>query len=205
MDYKTELTSKSAAKIKKTAMKIGKEKLTEHEEYLIEALEFIITKPKCWQAQSEVIKTLGITKGYNALPILKKLALQEFDSTIIYQRLGFSITLLEDIPNGELVFLKSALETDNPLLIAGACSALWYSEFVPSEDDINTIIKAVSEIVENEGRIITPRCYIAALAFLWPQSLTKEFLEECMHSKWKTLVEIAKSSLNGKRTKYLLM
>jgi hypothetical protein len=58
---------------------------------------------------------------------------------------------------------------------------------------------------ENEGNVITPRCYIAAACYTWPSELTKEFLAVCKESPWDGLVEIATDSFIGKKTKYVLV
>lgn len=205
MEYIEELKSKSAPRIKKAAAKISKQQLEGYGSPLLDALKTIIDKPKSWQAQSEVIRALGITNSTEASEYLTELAQIKFDSTVLYRDLGFAICLLDDIPNNRLAFLKSTLSSGNELLIAGACSALLYSRFIPTDSDIDTIIESITTIDTNEGQVMTPRCYIAALAYLWPQPKTKDFLESCLQSKWQGLVEIAQSSIDGKKTKYVLV
>jgi len=205
LEYIEELQTKSAPRIKKAAAKIGRQQLQGYGEYLLDALKSIINNPKSWQAQSEIIRALGITNCVEESEYLKGLLLFNFNSTILYRDLGFSICLLEDIPNNKLDFLKCTLSSGNELLISGACSALLYKKFIPSEQDIEKILESISSINTNEGNIITPRCYIAALAYLWPPHQTKKFLEACLQSKWSGLVEIAQSSINGKQTKYVLI
>ncbi len=205
LEYIEALKTKSAPEIKKAATKIGKQKLQGYGDYLLDALQFVIAKPKSWQAQSEVIRALGITNCVEASEYLKELLQFNFKSTILYRDLGFSLCLLDDIHNNKLDFLKSTLSSGNESLISGACSALLYKKFVPSENDIELILESIISITTNEGQVITPRCYIAALAYLWPPHKSKEFLEACLHSKWNGLVEIAQSSIGGKKTRYVLV
>ena len=205
MELIEQLQSKSAPKIKKAAVKIAKEKLTGYEEPLTDALKYLMLKPKSWQTQSKVIQAIGVTGSAASIPYLKELTLNEYEATVLYKDLGFSICLLEDIPNANINYLKSVLSSKNNLLISGVCSALLYSEFIPSNDDIIVIMNSIIEITEDEGQIITPRCYIAALAYLWPKNITNSFLEQCLKSNWNGLVEIAKSSIEGKKTRYVLV
>ncbi len=113
--------------------------------------------------------------------------------------------VINDLLHDNLEFLKSILNSQNELLIAGACSALLYEESAPSENDMVEIMEAIKSIDSNEGQVITPRCYIAALAYLWPPVAAKPFLELCAQSNWNGLVEIATSSLKGEKPKYVLV
>jgi hypothetical protein len=67
------------------------------------------------------------------------------------------------------------------------------------------IMEGIAEIDTNEGQVMTPRCYIAALAYLWPQSITKDFLGKCKQSNWTGLVEMATSSMSGEKPYYVLV
>jgi len=205
MELKEALESKSAPKIKKAAIKISKGKLGGYEEYLVNALKVLIQKPKSWQAQSEVIKALGITGSTKTLPYLKELSNQKFEAAILYRHLGFSICLLEDISSGSLVYAASVLKTSNDLLLSGVCAAILFSGFTPNDKEISQIIDSVADRNHDEGDIITPRCYIAAACYSWAPDLTKSFLLKCTKSLWPALVEIANDSLVGKKSKYVLI
>lgn len=133
------------------------------------------------------------------------MAASRFEATVLYRDLGFAICRLNDLVHNKLEFLKSILSSPNELLIAGSCSALLYEESVPPENDMVEIMNAVKSIDSNEGQVITPRCYIAALAYLWPTDASKSFLELCTQSNWNGLVEIATSSLKGEKPKYVLV
>jgi len=202
---KTELNSKSIPKIKKSASQIAKKEILGFEKELISALEFLMQKPKSWQAQSEVIKAIGITGSSDSVPYLSDLNLQKYDASIIYRDLAFSICMLKDIKRNELNYFNSILNTSNNMSISGACSALLYSGFIPKNEDIINILNIIAVFTEDEGQVITPRCYIAAACYSWPQELTKEFLSNCKNSPWSGLVDIAKDSSLGKKTKYILV
>jgi hypothetical protein len=172
---------------------------------LISALEVLIQKPKSWQAQSEVIKAIGITGSEKSLPYLKELSNQEFETTVLYRDLGFAICLLQDISKGSLVYTSSVLDTSNDLLLSGVCAAILFTGFIPNEKEIIQILDSVMDRNNNEGQIITPRCYIAAACYCWAPDLTKNFLLQCSKSSWLGLVEIANDSIVGKRSKYVLI
>lgn len=200
-----ELQSNSSARIEKAAKIVIKEKLTGLSNELLEALSTVIDKPKMWKSQSALIRAIGMTDCTNALPFLRELVGRKFDSTIIYRDLGFAITLLSDIFERNFIFYREAVNTRNVMLIAGCCSAILYSECLPSEEDVSVIISSISEIDADEGNIITPRCYIAAAAYKWPYPSVRPFLELCTRSKWSGLVDIANSSLHGSKCKQILV
>jgi len=104
-----------------------------------------------------------------------------------------------------LSFLFESIEKGNDLQISGACSAILYKKIIPKENDIKKIISGVSIFTEDEGRKITPRCYIAAIAYIWPKNEVKGFLESCKESSWPGLVEIAQDALEGKEPKIQLV
>lgn len=205
MKLAEELTSKSAPRIKKAAAKVAKEGIDGYESLLLAALPALIERPRSWKVQSEVIKALGITGSEKSLSYLKELSAREFESTVLYRDMGFSICLLEDIPRGQLNYAVSILETENDSLLAGVCSAILFSEYTPDPREITQIINAVIDREEHEGQVITPRCYIAAACYSWPPELTTGFLNKCTSSRWPGLVEIARDSLKGKKTKYILV
>lgn len=205
MEFKEELESKSVPRIKKAAEKIAKQKIAGYEALLLNALTLIIENPKSWQAQSHLIRAIGITGSDYSVPYLRELSSKEFGSTILYRDLGFAICRLSDLLHHKLDYLKSILFSHNVLLVSGSCSALLYEKIIPSENDMTEIMNAIVFVDSNESQIITPRCYIAALAYLWPASVTRPFLEKCAKSNWNGLVEIAASSLKCEKPKYVLV
>lgn len=50
VDFREELESKSAPKIKKAAEKIAKQRIDGYEDLLLAVLKILIEKPKSWQA-----------------------------------------------------------------------------------------------------------------------------------------------------------
>lgn len=200
MDINEVLKSKSAPRIKKAAENILKDHLAGHESQLIEASNYLLSKPKSWQAHSKVIRALGISGAKEALSHLKQLLSYDFDSTILYIDLGFSICSIVGVE-----YLKSILNTDNHSLLSGACSAILYNHITPDNESISKILTSIVSYDVNEGRIITPRCYIAAACYSWPMEVKEDFLYKCMESSWPTLVEISKDSLSGRKTKYTLV
>jgi len=205
MEIISELESSSSPRIRKAAEKISKQNILGNGKYLENALKEQIKNPKAWQTQSAIIRALGKTCCHEILPYLKELSMLEFSATKLYCDLGFSIFLLEKEESKKLAFLYSAIETSNPMLVSGVCSAILYTEFVPNNEDIEKIIKGISQFRENEAQIISPRTYIALVAYCWPESIVKPFLESCKDSSIALLVEIAESSLERKKSSYVLV
>lgn len=205
MEYKLDLESKSAPKIKKAAQKIFKAELQGYEKLLLGALDTLISKPRSWEAQSKVIRALGVTGSEKSLVYLKELTCKEFEATILYSDLGFSIFMLQDVPNKDFAYLESILNNSNDMFLAGACSGILFSGVIPPNGTITRLLSSIKGITENEGQVITPRCYIAAACYSWPKNLTQDFLQSCSKSSWSGLVEISNDSMAGKKTKYVLV
>lgn len=205
MEYVQLLESGSSQNIKKAAKAIAKNKADGYAPYLITALNNQIEKPKAWQTQCEIIKAIGTTNSQEALPILKELIKKSYENTILYKELAFAILSLENSKKVDLSFLFESLKTKNELQIAGACAAILYKKIVPSNTEIQRIISGISAYTDNEGAKLTPRCYIAAISYLWPENEVHEFLHTCRRSSWPGLIEIANDSLQRKETKTKLI
>ena len=205
MEFKEELKSKSPPRIKKAAQKIAKSKFGGYEQLLLDALKCLVERPNSWQAQSEVIRALGFVGSSLSLEYLRELESKSHDATVLYKDIGFAICMINDVSNDSFLYILSILDTENDLLLSGACAAILTSGMVPDEKTINMLLSSVIKRDSDEGKVITPRCYIAAACYNWPQALTKGFLLACTESKWGGLIEIAESSLAGKKTKYVLV
>jgi hypothetical protein len=205
MEYTKDLESGSSPKIRKAAEIIFKKKLEGYSSYLIDALVKEIEKPKAWKTQCQLIKAIAASNCTDALPTLKKLVEREYDSTILYKELGFAIFILENTGALNLEFLYQSIEKGNELQICGACSGILFKKVIPPSDDIKKIIAEIARYTENEGPKITPRCYIAAVAHLWPKEETTDFLQSCQKSTWSGLVEISNNALQGKESKIQLI
>lgn len=205
MDLQRELESGSAPKIKKAAAAIAKERLPGYEKPLQEALRSLASKPKSWSALSSVIRAIGLTGSTESVPLLKELAATPMDATVLFRDLSFAICMLEDIAQGRLSYLFSVLDAPSDLVVAGACSALLASGFVPERTSISKILEAVSSRTRDEERLITPRMYIAAACYCWPRDLTEPFLLSWQKAASPLMVELATDALAGRRTRRVLV
>lgn len=205
MEYLEALESGSSPKIRKAATSIAKKLLSGYSSPLIAALKEQMNYPKSWQTQCELIKAIGKTGCIEALQLLKNLIENDFESTILYRELAFSIIVLENIALKNLDFLFLSFKKKNAGQIAGACAGVLYLKIIPTEEEISKIISEVAAYTEYEGQIMTPRAYIAALAYLWPVSSVKEFLESCKESSSRVISQIAADSLQGKKSKFTLV
>ncbi|WP_431685717.1 hypothetical protein [Hahella sp. NBU794] len=205
MEYIKDLESGSSPKVRKAAEAIFKNKLQGYCPYLIQALTKEIEKEKAWRTQCQLIKAIAGSGCTEALPSLKQLISEEFESTILYKELGLAIFLLEGTERESLEFLFTSIHKGNMLQICGACAGILKKKVIPTREDIRSILSGIQLFTESEGAVITPRCYIAAVAYLWPQEETRDFLESCKKSTWKGLVEIADNSLQGRESKIQLV
>jgi len=205
MQYIKDLESNSSTKIRKAAEIIFKNKHDGYSLHLIESLVKEIEKPKSWKTQCQLIKAIAATECTDALALLYDLIDRDYSSTILYRELGFAIFILENLKEHNLNIFYKSIEKGNEMQICGVCSGILFKKMIPSNDDIKNIISGVTPYTENEGLKITPRCYIAAVAYLWPKSEISEFLESCKNSTWSGLVEISTSSLQGIESKIKLI
>ena len=205
MQYIEDLQSGSSPKIRKAADAIYKDDLDGYCPHLLDALDQELEKPKAWKTQCQIIKAIAKSNCTDALETLKILIDRDYSSTILYKELGFAIFILENSEGLNLSFLYQSLEKGNQLQISGACAGILFKKIVPQKKDIDKIIAGVSCYTENEGSTITPRCYIAATAHLWPKQETKDFLESCKKSSWEGLIEISNDALQGKASKIKLI
>lgn len=205
MKYINDLESGSSPKIAKAAQNIIKKQLHGYCPYLLDALIDEIKKSKAWKSQCQLIKAIGITNCTDSLPLLKTLINNDYEHTVLYRELAFAIFILENYSEINLDFLFDSIKKGNDLQISGACAGILYKEIIPSKNDITKIIAGISPHTEGEGKKLTPRCYIAAVAYLWPKEETRAFLEACKKSESKALVEIASDALQGKKSRMILI
>jgi len=206
MEYAKDLESGSSPKIRKATKKIIDNNLTGYCSFLLDALTRELKKPKAWQTQCILIKAIGITNCSSALPFLKEIIDIEFDSTVLYRDLAFSIFLLENTEGLDLSFLFHSIKKNNELQISGVCAAILYKKLILMQDDMHKVLTAISPYTKDEGRVLTPRYYIAAVTYLWPKTTElQKFLESCLLSNSEGLVEIAQYSAEGKEPKIRLI
>lgn len=205
MEFINDLESGTSPRIRKAAEAIYRSNLQGYCSYLLQALIKEIEKPKAWKTQSILIKALSSSNCVDALPTLRQLVTRTYESTVLYKELGFAIFVLENVGELNLEFLYQSIHKGNVLQICGACAGILFKKITPPNEDIRKIIDGIAPYTQNEGQIITPRCYIAAVAHLWPKEETREFLQSCKLSAWKGLVEISDNALDGKESKIQLI
>jgi len=205
MGYVEDLNSGLSPKIRSAAQKIVNKKLSGHGEDLVKALVGEVEKPKAWQSQCKLVRALGVTGYTNSLPYLKELTQREFQATLVYRELAFSIALLDGLSADHLDFLYETFDSQEVMPITGVCAALLYREIVPPVGDIERILSYMPLYTRDEGRVMTPRVFIAAASYSWPAEQVKEFLQACMQSDSATLVEIASDILAGKKPEVRLI
>ncbi|MBN6076115.1 hypothetical protein HYE59_00805 [Aggregatibacter actinomycetemcomitans] len=180
MKYKEELLSGRTPQIKKAARIIRKENLEGYSELLHNALASEIEKTKSWETQLELIYAIALTRCIEEIPYLKELATREFSVTpVVYRALSFAIVYLQNFDkNLNLLYFYEALDSDNLLLAAGACAAIYKLKVDLASDDIRRIITYVTKPVylEELGKVSNPIFFILALSYLWPNEYKDEII-----------------------------
>jgi hypothetical protein len=200
MDYIKDLESNSSTVIRRAAEMIIKLQTRGCCDQLLKALIKEFDKPKAWKTQTLLIKAISTSQCISLLPNLYQFLDRKFESSILYKEIGFAIVMLENSEERIIDFLYKSITKDNELQISGACAGILCKKLIPPTIEIEKILRGIAKFTEHEGQKITPRCYIAATAYLWPKEEVLDFLVSCQKSHWKGLVEIAQNSLEGKES-----
>jgi hypothetical protein len=190
------LTDKKSAKRASAAKAIGRTAESQYGPCLLEALQKEAADLRTWQAQCTMIRALSDIGFRQALDYLWQFSERTIEHTMIYEELGFSIGRLTPISNSDISVVRQISRSSPIQFSRGIFRAIYFLRIVPekSEDAVFLISEARKDF-ENEGRVITKRCYLAATAAGWSEYEARPFLEECRNTEWKMLKEIVELSL----------
>lgn len=183
MKYVAELLSNRSATIKKVAKIIRKENLSGYDEVLHNALVSEIKKAKSWETQIELLYTIAFTECVDEVPYLKELIKNDFtEFPVVYRALSFAIVYLQNVKNkSNLSSFYEFLESDNVMLAAGACAAIYMLKLPLEPYDIEKILIYVMKpkYLENMGKISNPIFFILGLSYLWSDEYKEKIIDEC--------------------------
>lgn len=183
MKYVAELLSNRSATIKKVAKSIRKENLSGYDEVLHNALVSEIKKAKSWETQTELLYTIAFTECVDEVPYLKELIKNDFtEFPVVYRALSFAIVYLQNVKNkSDLSSFYEFLESDDVMLAAGACAAIYMLKLPLESYDIEKILIYVMKpkYLENMGKISNPIFFILGLAYLWSDEYKEKIINEC--------------------------
>jgi hypothetical protein len=166
---------------------------------LLAALDSERTDPRTWETQYQMAMALGATGTVAALPLLKEMATQSRDETMVDVGLGDAILRLDRREENDvtpLLWCASVARPDH--LVDGALRAIAMLRLVPADSAID----AVLDIVEPRPRDHHLRFWVAAAAAGWSGERVRRFLEDAARSDRKDIADAARSSLAGRYQKY---
>ena len=168
---------------------------------VFEALQRELKDKRTWSVKYHLIITLGVLEYLPALPLLRELAGQEMDATILYLALGdalMRLLLTNGLPLAEA--WANILKTKRPMLFHGALRATALLKLEPDTETICSML-AIAEKPEfvqlvhgYPGDPSGIRYWAAVASAGWPQDLTREFLASCQpinHVGLRYAVELA--------------
>jgi len=189
------LEDTKSAKRASAAKAIGKTADDQYGPVLLAALQTEFEDSRTWQAQSAMIRALADIEYRDALDYLWKVSKRELEHTIVYGELGFAIGRLTPILNSDISVVRQIVANGSVEFARGAFRAIYFLRIVPEKaEDVAFLIGQARSDYENEGRVITKRCYLAAATAGWNGSEAERFLEECKSTEWKMLREIVELS-----------
>lgn len=197
------LKDSKSAKRKSAARAIGKTKDPAHGPKLLDALISELKDKRTWETQCAMIRALGDVGCQEARPELWRMSAQDYDATMLYHEIGFALCRIEPITNDNLLIVRKIIDTQNQMIVGGAFKGILLLKIVPSsQEDVRLILAAAERDTENEGQIITKRCYIAAACCEWKFPEVEEFLKSCENSKWNHLQQIVAEAQAGRYPKW---
>lgn len=202
----TLLNSSKVNDRKKGAKIVGDKNLKQLGDPLWETYKKQTNIPSSWEAQIQMINSLGII-GYNpAKETFYNICLQnkEHDMVTTYAAMAYCRIVrnaTNDItPNLELLkFGKFAV-------VNGAFRVLAADQVIPTEKEMQQLIAFTDSIpVKREKGYSDIRTGLAAAAAGWKSKTATSFLEICAADADSELSKVAKNSLKGKYTKINLI
>lgn len=154
---------------------------------LLAALQQELHDPRTWETQYQMIMALGECTYTPALPYLKTLAMQPFDATMVYVALGDAIVRLECTADHDATPLLRLLPSNNDMLIEGAFRAVAMLRMIPSQNEIQQILRYVRQQTPPWG----VEFWLAAAAPGWKGAEVDAFLEDAATSHNQQLQQAA--------------
>ena len=199
------LLSKKVSTIKKVAKQIRRQRIEGLDQALAEALDFVMTKPRSWEAQHELILTIAATECISLIPYLEKLVQGNYSATVLYRSLALAIVYLQNKEKKELSYVYSILESGNQNLFAGALLGLNQREVVLSHEEVQDFYSAAKREVylENFRQVISPIQVLVSTAFLFEDRERQELISYCQELNSAFFSSIITNLNKNKKIPYL--
>lgn len=200
MEIRELLNSRKVAEREKAAKYIGKELCYEFSEELFQAYLNEAKSAKTWNAQSLMIEALGLIGNKNSLEYITRICEKNIEHDYITIRAASAFVRLKRIGMDDATPAIELLEMGNYSVVHGAYITIGYDKMMPSEFQINELLKYANKFKIRTG-YSDVRYGLAAAAAGWDQNLVKTFLESCLDSEDEGLKYVAMNSLKGKYVK----
>lgn len=154
---------------------------------LLSALQREIRDPRTWETQYQMVMALGECNFKDALPFLIEFAGQSLDATMIYIGLGDALVRLQiqSLEDGRPII--ALMNSNNDMLIDGAFRAMAMLKMVPSQEQIDAILKFVSAYPRDHEI----RCWPLAACPEWTGDKVSNYIAECALSTRQNLKKSA--------------
>ena len=175
------LLSQKLPLLKRTAKQIRRQRIEGLDQALAEALDFVMTKPRSWEAQNELILAIAATECTSLLPYLEELVQGNYSATVLYRSLALAIVYLQNKDKKELSYVYSSLGSGNQNLFAGALLGLNQREVVLNHEEVQDFYSAAKREVylENFRQVISPIQVLVSMAYLFEDKDRQELISYC--------------------------
>ena len=199
------LLSQKLPLLKRAAKQIRRQRIEGLDQALAEALDFVMTKPRSWEAQNELILTIAATECTSLLPYLEELVQGNYSATVLYRSLALAIVYLQNKDKKELSYVYSILESGNQNLFAGALLGLNQREIILSHEEVQDFYSAAKREVylENFRQVISPIQVLVSMAYLFEDKDRQELISYCQELNSAFFSSIITNLNKNKRIPYL--
>ena len=199
------LLSQKLPLLKRAAKQMRRQRIEGLDQALAEALDFVMTKPRSWEAQNELILAIAATECTSLLPYLEELVQENYSATVLYRSLALAIVYLQNKDRKELSYVYSSLDSGNQNLFAGALLGLNQREVVLSHEEIQDFYRAAKREVylENFRQVISPIQVLVSMAYLFEDKDRQELISYCQELNSAFFSSIITNLNKNKKIPYL--
>ena len=199
------LLSQKLPLLKRAAKQMRRQRIEGLDQALAEALDFVMTKPRSWEAQNELILAIAATECTSLLPYLEELVQENYSATVLYRSLALAIVYLQNKDKKELSYVYSSLDSGNQNLFAGALLGLNQREVVLSHEEIQDFYRAAKREVylENFRQVISPIQVLVSMAYLFEDRERQELISYCQELNSAFFSSIITNLNKNKKIPYL--
>lgn len=173
-----QLQSPRSAKRRSAAKKLRKLGEPSAGPALLDALKHELPDPRTWETQYQMIMALGHCRCTEAVPLLRRLAHEKFEATMVLMAVGDAYVRLHRSTENDPtpLFELSAIKNDE-LLFEGALRAVAMLR-MQFEPEVTASILEQVVASKNEGQMF----WAAAACPGWSGKAVDDFLDRCLRS-----------------------